>query len=222
MAAHPPGFVEYQEAFAPQGRYGKWLRSKPVVLRIDDTVFLHAGINPERAPRELEEINKQARAEIRQFDELRRRMVDGRLILPFATLSEIILAAQVELQVQATSRQDQLPDDPMRLSGLVQIDDWSITHPDGPLWFRGFATWSADVGATHIKALLNRYNAARFVVGHTIPDTKRITPRYSGAVFLVDTGMSSSYVPDGIASALEIRGGRFTAIYGSERVPLLD
>ena len=213
--------MNISEAFAPQGRYGKWLRSKPVVLRIDDTVFLHAGINPERAPRELEDINKQALAEIRRFDELRKRMVDGRLILPFATLSEIIAAAQIELQVRAAVRKDQLPDDPMGLGGLVQINDWSIIHPDGPLWFRGFATWPADVGAMQIKTLLGRYNVARFVVGHTIPESKRITPRYSGAVFLVDTGMSSSYVPDGTPSALEIRDGRFTAIYGSERVTLL-
>ena len=223
MAAHPLGFVEYHEAFGPRGRYGRWLRAKPAVLQIGDTVFLHAGINPDRAPRTLEEINKQVQAEIRRFDQIRGRMVDRRLILPFYTSSEILAAAQVELQLAAAAQQDPTANpDPLGLSALQTIGDWSIIHPDGPLWFRGFATWPSDAGSIQIKNLLQRYNVSHFVVGHTIPEPKRITPRFSGAVFLIDTGMSSSYVKDGMASALEIRDGRFTAIYPSERVPLLE
>ena len=32
MDAPPPEFVEYIDAFGPDGRYGRWLRSKPVVV----------------------------------------------------------------------------------------------------------------------------------------------------------------------------------------------
>ena len=148
-------------------------------------------------------------------------MVDRRLILSFFTSSEILAAAQVELQVSAGALKPE-DVDPLGLSALMQIHDWSIVHPDGPLWFRGFATWPSDVGSVQMTNLLRRYNVSRFVVGHTIPEARRITPRFSGAAFLIDTGMSSSYVPDGIASALEIRDGRFTAIYGSERVTILE
>ncbi len=70
--AHPLGFVEYREAFSPQGRYGRWLRNKPAVLRVGDTVFMHAGINPDKAPRSLDDINKQVAGEIKRFDDLRR------------------------------------------------------------------------------------------------------------------------------------------------------
>jgi hypothetical protein len=73
-----------------------------------------------------------------------------------------------------------------------------------------------------MATLLKRYDTAHFVVGHTVSDTRRITPRFSGAVFLLDTGMLSSYVRGGVASALEIRDGRFTAIYANERVTLLE
>ncbi len=221
MAAHPLGFVEYHEAVGPRGRYGRWIRTKPAVLQLGDKVFLHAGINPDRAPRRLEDINRQVLAEIRRFDEYRRRMVDQRLILPFFTSSEILTAVQVELQVSASALKPE-DVDPLGLTALMQINDWSIIHPDGPLWFRGFATWPPDMGEAQTTNLLKRYNVSRFIVGHTIPETKRITPRFSGAVFLIDTGMSSTYVPEGIASALEIRDGRFTAIYGSERVTLLE
>ena len=50
----------------------------------------------------------------------------------------------------------------------------------------------------------------------------RITPRFSAAVFLIDTGMLSSCYPGGVASALEIRDGRFTAIYAEQRTTIFE
>jgi len=236
MAAHPAGFLEYREAFGPQGRYGRWLRSKPAVLQVGDTVFLHAGVNPQRAPGRLEDINKQVLAEIKRFDDFRSRMLDRKLILPFFTLSEMLAAAQVEVAAAAAAFNtrpadafgpsvavDPLTDrDPLGLTRLLDIGRWSVLDPDGPLWFRGFAMWPPDEGAIQIKPLLQRYHVAHFVVGHTITATRRITPRFSAAVILIDTGMLSSYVPGGTASALEIQDGRFTAIYPSERLTLLE
>jgi hypothetical protein len=232
MSTHPVGFVEYREALGPRGRYGRWLRTKPVVLRVGDTVFLHAGIDPATAPRSLDDINKQVLGELKRFDDYRSRMVDRRLILPFASLTEMLTAAQVEVALDelrarsserpgAVAAADQLPD-PLGLKSLLGIDRWAVSAAEGPLWFRGFATWPSDAGAIHMPNLLQRYGVSHFVVGHTITQTRRITPRFSGAVFLIDTGMLSSYVPGGIASALEISGGRFTAIHGTDRTVLLE
>jgi hypothetical protein len=234
MAAHPLGFVEYREAFGPQGRYGRWLRPKPAVLRLGDTVFLHAGLQPGRAPRKLEDINTQVLGEIKRFDTYRSLMIDRKLVLPFFTLSEVLEAAQVEARgsalrrgpaggIPATGGLESLDaPDPLGLEGLLRIGTWALLDPDGPMWFRGFATWSAAVGATQITNLLRRYSVAHFVVGHTIPATRRITPRFSAAVFLIDTGMLSSVYPGGVASALEIRDGRFTAIYTDQRTTLFE
>jgi len=58
------------------------------------------------------------------------------------------------------------------------------------------------------------------VVGHTPTTTRRIRERFNGTVLQIDTGMLQSYVPDGRASALEIKDGHFTAIYEDSRVPL--
>ena len=230
MEAHPLGYVEYREAFGPQGRYGKWLRTRQVMLRLDDVVFMHAGINPEQAPRRLDDINKQVTTEIRRFDDYRRRMLDRKLILSYFSLPEILTAAQIEVQIaEALSKNagaasqdplDTLPTpDSSGLTQLLQIDSWSLFAPDGPLWFRGFAIWSSDVGAIQINNLKQRYNVAHFVVGHTVLQERRITPRFSGAVFLIDTGM---VFPGGVASALEIRDRRFTAIYTDERTTVFE
>ncbi len=68
MAAHPPGFLEYQEALGLRGHYGRWLRAKPVAIQLDDTIFLHAGISPELADLRLADINERVWRELEAFD----------------------------------------------------------------------------------------------------------------------------------------------------------
>lgn len=203
MDAHPPGVMEYRDAFAPQGRYGKWLRTKSAVLQLGDLVFMHAGINPVNAPRRLDDINKQVASELRKLDDYRRRMTDRNLILPWFALKDVVMAAQIDAQT---------------FGDLLKIDTWSLFDPEGPMWFRGFATWTPEEGV-QIKTLLDRYSVAHFVVGHSVTQTRRITPQFSNAVFLIDTGMVFA---DGIASALEIQDGRFTAIHPDGRTVLVE
>jgi hypothetical protein len=204
MDANPPGAVEYRQAFGPQGRYGRWLRSKSAMLQLGDLVFMHAGINPLRAPKKLDDINKQVASEIRKLDDYRRRLADRTLILPWFALNDVVMAAQI---------------DALTFGDLLKIDTWSLFDPEGPMWFRGFATWTPEEGAVQIKTLRDRYGVARFVVGHSVTPTRRITSQFSGAVFLIDTGMVFA---DGAASALEIQGGRFTAIHPDGRTVLVE
>ena len=112
--------------------------------------------------------------------------------------------------------------DPLGLERLLRFGTWSIASGNGPLWFRGFATWSTTEGTLQMRKLLQRYNVAHFVVGHTPLSTMRIASRFSAVVFLIDTGMLSSYFRGGVASALEIHDGRFTAIYAGQRTTLLE
>src|SRR5262245_57228616 len=44
LAARPPGFAEYKEALSPRGKYGAWLRRKPMVTAVGGNIFMHAGI----------------------------------------------------------------------------------------------------------------------------------------------------------------------------------
>ena len=58
------------------------------------------------------------------------------------------------------------------------------------------------------------------MIGHTTAPEGRVFARFQGKVFQIDTGMQPAYVPTGRASALEIRGAAFTALYadGQERL----
>jgi hypothetical protein len=61
---HPLGWVEHRQAFAPEGKYGKWIRQHNAVVRINDLLFLHGGIAPSVATLPVGEINARVRQEL--------------------------------------------------------------------------------------------------------------------------------------------------------------
>ena len=84
---------------------------------------------------------------------------------------------------------------------------------NGPLWYRGVNT----IAEADVDQILAKAGARAIVVGHTVSQTGRIGVRFGGKVFSIDTGMQQQYVPTGHASALEIVGDVFTAIYTDSR-----
>lgn len=238
MEAHPPGFLEHRAALAPTGKYGQWLREHRAVAMLGGSVFLHGGISPVLKAPSVEGINNRLAEEIESFDYLRKSFTERRLILPFYTLDEMLAAAQSELEFRnaemaqeaaaaAAQGKKYTPEASEkrhmeRLTTLLGYRNWYSAHPDGPLWFRGYATWTEEEGASRIPSLLSAFGADRFVVGHTPQRDGTIHARFDGRVFLIDTGMLSSYYTGGRASALEMQAGRFTAVYPDQRVTLLE
>jgi len=220
MEEHPPGFLEYREALKPKGKYGSWLRKRPAILQIEDTLFLHGGIHPNLSSLKVREINQRIQDEIKAFDAYTQQMVQEKLILPFFTLNEIVSSAQAEVE-RREAEGGKKEDRPLTfLKEFLAFGSWLSIHPEGPLWFRGFAQWSEEEGEQQVSQLLKTYGAKRFVVGHTPQLPVRIQMRFQGKIFLVDTGMLSSYYQGGGASALEIRDGKVTAIYLDRREEL--
>jgi hypothetical protein len=91
---------------------------------------------------------------------------------------------------------------------------------DGPLWYRGLAQ-EPESFAPEVDKILAAQQARVIVVAHTVLPEGRIGVRFGGKVLMIDTGMQPAYVPTGRASALEIRGGVFTAIYRDRRDVLI-
>lgn len=87
---------------------------------------------------------------------------------------------------------------------------------DGPLWYRGLAQ-EPETFEPQLKEILEAQQARAIVVAHTVTANGRIMSRFGGKVVMIDTGMQPAYVPNGRASALEIRGDVFTAIYRDGR-----
>jgi len=234
MAAHPPGMIEYLEAFGPSGAYGRWLRMRPVTARVGETVFVHGGLDPAVAPKRLAMTTEQAQKELARWDKMRAYMLERGLATAAFTYRDIVDAGRTELlRVAADARRSGtetasgsgLPAAVTRhpLADLLAVDSWSLIAENGPLWFRGFATWTTEEGRMNVDALQRQYGPTRFVVGHTPLNPPRQMERFGDRVFLIDTGISSVYrAAGGRPSALEIRGGAYTAVYLDTRTVLFD
>ena len=232
MAAHPPGWIEYREAFSPGGKYGAWLRQKPIFAKAGGALFMHAGINPTQTPPpKVEDANEQVRNEIRQVDRYLQRLVGAKLALPFFTLDEIVQVAIAEIQavngvLAAAKDSGEQPD----LSGfdvavaregleLIKIGEGAALNPEGPMWYRGYANAPEAALEAPLAATLAANGVSRMVVAHTPQGTWRITPRLGARIILIDTGMLTS-VYKGRANALEISGGGLTGIAEDGRTPI--
>jgi hypothetical protein len=231
LTTHPPGFVEYKEAFAPRGKYGAWLRGKPMVTEVGGNIFMHAGIAPESAPAKIDELNTQLRDEIRRMDRFLDRLVELKLATPHFTLQEILQVASSEIGLAnariAAARDEGKELDRGKLNmpllmeaqEIMKVDSWLAIAPEGALWYRGLSTVKDDPAGGPFAALLQKYGAKRFVTGHTPQQSRSITVRFGGRAVLIDTGMLTS-VYKGRASALEIDGDKLTAIYEDGKVTL--
>jgi hypothetical protein len=231
MAAHPLGFVEYKDAIGPRGKYGMWLRGKPIITEVDGNIFMHAGINPANPPAKIEDLNVQARDEIRRMDAFVQQLVDLKLATPAFTLQEILQVGSSEIgmanariaQTKADGKEVDLRKFNMPMLNAAQevmkVDAWVAINPEGALWYRGLSTLPDDPNGGPFAALLQKYGAKRFVTGHTPQQSRSITVRFGGRAVLIDTGMLTS-VYRGRASALEINGDTLTAYYEDGKIKL--
>jgi Calcineurin-like phosphoesterase len=223
MARHPIGFIEQREAFGPEGEYGVWLRGHAAVAEIEGIIFLHGGIHPDLAKTNLDAMNHKIHDEIKAFDATKQYLQNEKLILPFFNLQEITNVVQAEVVAEQKSHVPANAERQARILEFLRFQNWLSVRADGPLWFRGYDHWSEEEGTPQVSKLLEAYKATHFVVGHTPQKGGRIQLRFGNKVFLIDTGMLSSYYPGGRASALEICGNaKFIAVYPDQQVVLLD
>jgi len=204
-SSQPAGFIERCEALSPEGKYGKWLRSLPAIANVNDSIFLHGGIHPDLAARSVDELNEAIATEIKGFDAFKQFMVDKKIAQPCSTLDELAAAAKMALEKTKGK-------DAEVLKSFLNYPNWITMHENGPLWFRGYAQWTDSEGANKIQELTKAFGVKRFVVGHTPQAGGQITSRFDGKIYLIDTGMLSTYFPGGRASALNILDGKVSFI----------
>jgi len=221
MSTHPAGLLEYREAFGPDGKYGKWIRHHDTVIEVEGVIFLHGGIAPALNSMSLEKINSQVREEIDTFDKTMRELQAQKIVLPFFTLREIVLAVQLKLVEERSAPTPPDADFHNRLVHLLDVSNWLCMRDEGPLWFRGYDTWSDEAGVEQISKVLAPYHASHIVVAHTVQKGPHIRSRFDGKVFLIDTGMVYKD-KGGKPSALDIQAGKITAIYLDGQEALFD
>lgn len=211
MTAHPLGYLEHRRAFSESGSYGRWLSNRNAVLKLNDTVFLHGGINETISKLSIREINERIRRELKTFYEARGVLVRSGILEDYLDFEETM--QQVALEVKYLQAKGGA-DDPTVLKALGEFQasgHWFITNPNAPLWYRGLAQEPEDVFQPIFDRIKTNLGVARFVLGHT-PSLTGIARRFSDAVFLIDTGMLRKYYK-GRCAALVIEDGKFSPVY---------
>ena len=230
LESHPPGTLPYLRAISPGGVYGDWLRSLPALVRVGETLLVHGGLSPDLAKLSVEELNATLRDEISKVDDCRIRLRGEDLLALSSTLGEMAAAAGAlhSRLLEKTAKRSISAEEQADLDLLAHCLDWPswfFLEENSPLWFRGYGApapglsnrWSDLEGGPRIEKILEAQGVERIVVGHTWQPAGKIGARFDDRVFLIDTGLLSSYYTGGGASALEIRGETVSAIYPGER-----
>ena len=207
IAAHPVGFFERRDAFGPEGVYGRWLRQHDAVAEVNDTLFMHGGLDPKLHFRSVEDLNEHVRSELESFDTTWKSLCQMKAIWPYMTLSEAFQQAKAEWD-QAGGN----PPDVSDMRKFLTLPTSLLMAENSPFWYRGLALEPEDKLDKDVDKMLARLKAHYLVAAHTVRPKFDIASRFGNRVFLIDTGMLKAYF-GGRASALEFKDGRVTAYY---------
>ena len=212
---YPPGFFAHRRAFSPDGKYGRWLLSKPIIVVIDGTAFVHGGLSPKIAELGLQGVNGVLVGEMNTYVRQLQRLVDELILLP--TDSSYVHAQLLAGFVPSPEIAPELAE---AVADIIRLDDSDLQSSKGPLWYRGNVLCNKVIEADRLDASLQAIGANRVVIGHTPTSGRRILQRFDGRVIEVDTGMLNKYYK-GSGNALIIEQDRvFVVNQGSaETVP---
>jgi hypothetical protein len=202
----PPGYFGHRRAFAADGKYGRWLLEKPVVVVINRTAFVHGGLSPMIADFGLNGVNGKLRGEMAEYVELLGTLFDADVLSPtdnFYAHPRILKAF-----MPAPGSTQEVID---AVAKVLRLYDSDLHAQDGPLWYRGNVACSRVVESGRLDSALQAIGADRVVIGHTPTPGRRVLERFDGEIIQVDTGMLSGYYR-GSGNALVIEGERFSVV----------
>lgn len=78
-ADYPLGWVEHRQAWIPDGEYGSMVMDHPLVLRIDDTLFVHGGLSAKYCELSLEDLTERAHDEMGNYNYAEPGMIEDPL-----------------------------------------------------------------------------------------------------------------------------------------------
>jgi calcineurin-like phosphoesterase family protein len=203
---HPPGFIGLRKAFAPDGHLGSWLQQQPLVLKVNDKVYMHGGIADSVSQDSLEELNKKVSGELKEFlgamDTLRKAGVMPWYVNYFDRLA--FLNARVEEYTAANPKQRAQWFDAVQK--VFEAQQYFVFSDNSPNWYRGTALCHPYAESFNTERFLKKVGASQLVMGHT-PTSGDVVERMDGLAIRLDTGMLKS-VYKGRASALISEGGQ--------------
>lgn len=210
--SYPPGYFAHRRAFAADGLYGEWLLSKPVIVVLDRTAFVHGGLSPMIAEYGLDGVNETLVGELGDYVRQVGVLQDAGLLLPTDSAWEHVEVLENSVD-SAGIRRREVQD---AIRGLPEAAASDLHAPEGPLWYRGNVFCSELVEEDRLEAVLEVIDADRVVIGHTPTPNHEVLQRIDGRVLEVDTGMLNGYY-GGSGHALIIDGDTLRVVTEASR-----
>lgn len=202
----PPGYFGHRRAFGHDGVYGRWLLTKPLMIVINDTAFVHGGVPPYVTENGLAGVNVDLRNELHDYVIARELLGDAAVLSPIdrfkqspLLLTEMMAAGSIADELIGTAQT------------VVGLSESPLHRPAGPTWYRGTATCNQLIEGDGLSAALSEVGASRVVIGHTPTITRQVQQRMNGIVVEIDTGMLQTHY-GGSGHALVIEGDELSVV----------
>jgi hypothetical protein len=184
----PVGYFGHRRLLGPDGRYGQWLLSLPVAVKVNDAVYMHGGPSSVLAGRNLEQLNRDYRAALQDYLAAEAALRKAGLLQFEDAFSRRPEAAAARLAAMPPGEAA------TALAPLVErfrvADDAPLLGSRGPNWSRGVAFCNECAEADVLRPWLQATGARRVVIGHTVARNGTVVSRFDGAVVKLDAGMN--------------------------------
>ena len=204
--SYPTGFFAHRRAFSSDGKYGRWLSQKPVLVVINETAFVHGGVSPMIGQIGLDGVNGRLREEMVEYMRNLDILFEAGVLLPTDSFYEH--AVLIERYSAPLNTEARVVD---AMTVVKRLNASNIHAPEGPLWYRGNVSCSKLVEEDRLDETLRAIGAKRVVIGHTPTLGRRIMQRFDGRIYEVDTGMFSEHY-SGSGNALIMEQGRMFVV----------
>lgn len=229
LAAFPAGYVEHRKAWHPNGRMGKLYSTLPAAIRINRTLFVHAGIGPRHVELSLEQLNKRINEELaageyratpEQLASKTRLAEDEQGPLWYRDLGMDAAVVRVDRGEGETGGETALNEAGSESAASADnalLPETAEQRAATAAAAAEQARAQADALQAHLRALLAQHKVDRIVVGHT-PGFGTVVPRHGGRVLVIDSGIGPHY--GGHLASLVIEGEQLYTNHRGTRVPL--
>jgi len=209
----PTGFFALRRAFGASGVYGQWLLSKPVIVVIDGTAFVHGGLPPLVTDIGLQGVNGDLQRDLAEYVGAVEVLMAAGILLPTDNYYDHVDIVEAYLPG--------LDEDPAVLRAISEVRRLAtsgLMTTEGPLWYRANVSCGRVIEEHRLVDALEAIGAERVVVGHTPTPGRQVLERFNGRIIEVDTGMLSTYY-NVSGNALVLEGNKVSVLNQSDVAP---
>lgn len=202
---YPKGYLGLRKAYSMDGKLGRWLIQQPLVIKVNDKVYMHGGISKAAAEDGLAALNKRLKTELREYLESMDALREAGVMPWHVGYDQRLSFLNARAEEFAAANPKKKADWFEPLQTVFAAQQAFVFGDDSPNWYRGTAMCHPYSESFNTERFLNRVGARQLVMGHT-PTRGKVQQRMDGLAIRLDTGMLKS-VYKGRASALVSENG---------------